>query len=127
MSKHNNYHNYSNYGNKSNEATQPATLDETPIAPTVEETKIDDITPNVPELIVDNTTTPEEPKKVTTGTVNRKLNIRKSPDSYGEILTVVPGGTVLEIDLDCSTDEWYAITTPTGTEGWCMCEFVTLK
>lgn len=57
----------------------------------------------------------------------KRLNIRKKPASYGEIICEVSEGTTLMIDPSESTTEWYRVYTETGVEGYCMKMFVTIK
>ncbi len=54
-----------------------------------------------------------------------RLNVRTEPYKEAEVATVVTCLDEVEIDLDASTDEWYAICTATGIEGFCMKKFIT--
>ena len=56
-----------------------------------------------------------------------KLNIRKEPNITSEPVCIVPEKSVLLIDQDLSTDEWYKVYTETGMEGFCMKKYVTVN
>lgn len=56
-----------------------------------------------------------------------KLNIRKEPVITAEPVCVVPEKSVLLIDSDLSTDEWYKVYTEAGMEGFCMKKYVTVN
>lgn len=54
------------------------------------------------------------------------LNIRKEPEPNAEVLCVEAIKSILVVDLDNSTDEWYSVCTKDGIEGFCMKQYVTL-
>lgn len=56
-----------------------------------------------------------------------KLNIREKPDKNSGIVTVVTCLTELKIDPTMSTDDWYAVCTASGIEGFCMKKFVAVR
>lgn len=56
-----------------------------------------------------------------------KLNIRKEPDKDSDVVVVVNCLDELKIDPDNSTDDWYAVCTITGIEGFCMKKFVAVR
>lgn len=56
-----------------------------------------------------------------------KLNIRKEPDKDSDVVVVVNCLDELKIDLGNSTDDWYAVCTVTGIEGFCMKKFVAVR
>lgn len=56
-----------------------------------------------------------------------KLNIRTSPDKNAEVVAIVECLDEVEIDLDASTDDWYAICTVSGIKGFCMKKFIAVK
>ena len=56
-----------------------------------------------------------------------KLNIRKEPDKDSEVVVVVTCLDELKIDPDASTDDWYAVCTVAGIEGFCMKKFVAVR
>lgn len=56
-----------------------------------------------------------------------KLNIRKESNIISEPVCIVPEKSVLLIDQDLSTDEWYKVYTETGMEGFCMKKYVTVN
>ena len=56
-----------------------------------------------------------------------KLNIRKESNITSEPVCIVPEKSVLLIDQDLSTDEWYKVYTEAGMEGFCMKKYVTVN
>lgn len=56
-----------------------------------------------------------------------KLNIREKPTKDSRVVTVVTCLDELEIDMDNSNDDWYAVCTATGIEGFCMKKFVAVR
>ncbi len=56
-----------------------------------------------------------------------KLNIREKPSKDSKVVTVVPCLDELEIDMDDSNDDWYAVCTAIGIEGFCMKKFVAIR
>ena len=56
-----------------------------------------------------------------------KLNIRKEPDKDSDVVVIVTCLDELKIDLNNSTDDWYAVCTVAGIEGFCMKKFVAVK
>lgn len=56
-----------------------------------------------------------------------RLNIRKKPDKDSSVVVVVTCLDELKIDTDTSTDDWYAVCTASGIEGFCMKKFIAIK
>ena len=56
-----------------------------------------------------------------------KLNIRKEPNKDSDVVVIVTCLEELKIDPDTSTDDWYAVCTVTGIEGFCMKKFVAVR
>jgi uncharacterized protein YgiM (DUF1202 family) len=56
----------------------------------------------------------------------RKLNIREKPDINSKVVTVVPCSEKLNINLEDSKNEWLAVCTVAGIEGFCMKEFIEI-
>lgn len=79
----------------------------------VEDTPVEEIEEEVKELI---------------GVVSDclRLNVRKEPSKDSEVVAIVNCLNELKIDLDTSTDDWYAVCTAAGIEGFCMKQFVNL-
>ena len=93
----------------------------------VEKEKVDVVEPEV------SNDTCEEPEvveavKVVYGkpTGCQKLNVREKPDIMARVLEVIGLNTRVEIDEGASTKLWYKVTTPAGTVGYCMKEFMTI-
>lgn len=55
-----------------------------------------------------------------------KLNIRKEPNKDSEVIAVASSLDELWIDSVTSTDDWYAVCTVSGIEGFCMKKFVAV-
>lgn len=56
-----------------------------------------------------------------------RLNIRTEPAYGAEVLCVVENDAELMISPDDSTEEWYAVTTSAGIEGYCIKKFICLE
>lgn len=56
-----------------------------------------------------------------------KLNICKEPSKDSEVATIVNCLDELKIDIKASTDDWYAVRTAAGVEGFCMKKFVGVR
>ena len=56
-----------------------------------------------------------------------KLNIREKPTKDSRVVTVVTCLDELKIDMCDSNDDWYAVCTATGIEGFCMKKFVAVR
>ena len=56
-----------------------------------------------------------------------KLNVREKPTKDSRVVTVVTCLDELEIDMGDSNDDWYAVCTATGIEGFCMKKFVAVR
>lgn len=56
-----------------------------------------------------------------------ELNIRKEPNKDSDVVVIVTCLDKLKIDPDASTDDWYAVCTVTGIEGFCMKKFVAVR
>ena len=54
------------------------------------------------------------------------LNIRKEPNRNAEVLCVETIKAIVAVDLDKSTDEWDAVCTKDGVDGFCMKQYITL-
>lgn len=67
-----------------------------------------------------------EQKPVTLGKVVdcSKLNVRQYPTLHADVLCCLVEDSVIEIDEAKSTNEFYAVCTPTGLEGFCLKKFV---
>lgn len=56
-----------------------------------------------------------------------KLNIRKEPNKDSEVAAIVSCLDEVKIDLKASTDEWYAVCTVAGIEGFCMKKYIAVR
>lgn len=56
-----------------------------------------------------------------------KLNIREEPTKDSAVVAIVTCLDELKIDVNTSTDDWYAVCTASGIEGFCMKKFVAVR
>lgn len=112
-----------NYSKISTEAanTEPAT---TPVSqpevvdePVTAQVSINEpATPEIPDE-------PDFPHGLVTGC--SKLNVRAEPDLNAKVVCVIAKDSDVLIDLEESTDEWYAVYVG-EEEGFCMKKFITI-
>ena len=57
----------------------------------------------------------------------KKLNVRKEPAITAEPVCVVAEESIVVIDQELSTDEWYKVYTEAGVEGFCMKKYVSVS
>ena len=55
-----------------------------------------------------------------------KLNIRQRPYKDSEVVAIAVCLDELSIDIEASTNDWYAVCTVAGIEGFCMKKFVAV-
>lgn len=79
---------------------------------------------DLPTIVVDGV----EQKPVIYGKVTgcSKLNVRQDSNLQADILCCLEVNTEVEIDEGKSTNEFYAICTPSGREGFCMKKFIEI-
>lgn len=56
-----------------------------------------------------------------------KIKVYEQPSEFSEVLCEIKKGTVLLIDEEQSTKDFYSICTETGIVGFCMNKFVERK
>ena len=56
-----------------------------------------------------------------------RLNIRKEPNKDSKVAAIVNCLDEVKIDLETSTDEWYAVCTVAGIEGFCMKKYIAVR
>lgn len=74
-----------------------------------------------------NTVEPkQEPSRHITGLVAycKKLNVRKRPEPTASVVGIIDADTVVEIDTNRSTDDFYRVTTESGLYGYCMKQYI---
>ena len=54
-----------------------------------------------------------------------KLNVRRGAVITADVREVIEEGAIVEINEKRSTDDWYRVRTESGTEGFCMKEYIT--
>lgn len=91
-----------------------------------EKTVADSITENISDALPSRAT--EELNEVF-GIVSDclRLNIRTAPSKDSTVKTVASFLDELKIDYANSTDEWYAVCTASGIDGFCMKNFINIE
>lgn len=56
-----------------------------------------------------------------------RLNIRETPASDGNVMSIIDCLTEVMVDLESSTNEFYKISTATGVEGFCVKKYIALR
>lgn len=56
-----------------------------------------------------------------------KLVVRNRPDANSDIVSIIDKESEVVIYDSESTDEFYAICTATGAEGFCMKQFIAVR
>ena len=57
----------------------------------------------------------------------KKLNVRPAPFTTAEPLCTIPVGAPVTIDLNKSVEEWFAVCTEAGVEGYCMQKYIVTE
>ena len=55
-----------------------------------------------------------------------KLNVRKEPAADAEILTTIPKGSEVQVDIFESTEDFYKVCTGAGVEGYCVKDYINI-
>lgn len=115
MGKH-----YNNYSKSYNRPVEPKKVIEEVETVAVEE---------IPEEFITAPNEDVEVETVVTGHVVDcvKLNMRSEPYADADIICTIDRGTEVVIDEPESTDEFYAVCTPAGMEGYCMRDYIEVK
>lgn len=111
MSKRRDYTKFSN--NKPEEKLEPIVEEvvETPVEEVVEETPIVEVVGSSKKGVVVDCL---------------KLNVREAPNAKAGVVCVIDASVKLEIDEAESTDDFYAVYTESGAEGYCMKQFIKI-
>ena len=56
-----------------------------------------------------------------------RLNVRRLPDADAEVVTQLPAGSEVMIDVTGSTDAFYKVCTAAGIDGWCMRRYIEIN
>ena len=129
---HKDYTKYSNNNRFENASVESKVVEETPIVESVVEPIVTDETPVVKptvDVVTETNVDDEEPKAVTSGVVAdcAKLNVRENPRKDAAVVCTIDKGTVVEISMSESTEDFYKVYTEFGATGYCMKNFITLK
>lgn len=125
MSKHK--HNYSQYSNKPKHENHKVTEELlNPIAEVKMDSEPEVVKPAVtPAVVTETVETKPLPKTVEGMVVGcAKLNVRKEPNLFADIVCALNVQSEIEIDVEKSDKDWFYICTATGIEGYCMRKFV---
>lgn len=79
-----------------------------------------------PEVAAPIVTEVEAPKNLGKVVDCVKLNVREEPNAKAFVVFEIPVGSMVFIDENCSTDEFYKICTEHGVEGYCMKKFIEI-
>lgn len=68
-------------------------------------------------------------EKLTFGVVAKcdRLNVRKKPHRTSEVLEIIEEDAPVTITMSKSTQNWYYVKTESGTEGYCMTDYIVRK
>ena len=112
--------NYTKYSNYSKHQESPAVEPEVK----VEEEVVDAVTE---EPIVDPVVE-EEDDDVIIGVVADcpKLNVREEASSDATILTTIPKGAQVKVDIFESTNDFYKVCTEAGVKGYCAKDYINI-
>lgn len=55
-----------------------------------------------------------------------KLNVREAPNANADVVCIINASTKFVVDEAESTDDFYAVCTESGAEGYCMKKFVKI-
>lgn len=56
-----------------------------------------------------------------------KLRVREKPNTDAEVLAEIKEGSEVMIDKNTSTEDFFAVCTEAGVEGYCMKKFIQTK
>lgn len=117
MSKHD-YTKHSKPQESEVKPVEPVVTEETPA---IEDAVVDPVTP------ASTVETKEDDKEIIGVVVKcEKLNVRKEPASDAEVLTTIPKGAELQIDISESTENFYKVCTGAGIEGYCVKDYISI-
>lgn len=124
----NNKKNYKSTNRYNKPPVAPAEKVEAPVIETVEEPVVEnvEVVPSVVESVTEVVEVVKEPK---VGTIIGcdKLNVRKKPNKNAEVVCVINKTTVVEIDEEKSTGDFYKVYLPSGIDGFCMKQFIKVN
>lgn len=121
-------HNYTNYSKPQETPVAPVT--EEVVAPVVEDEPVATPDPEVAPVIEDAPVADPEPEndEVIGVVVDcARLNVRKEPSSDADVLTTIPVGAEVQVDIFESTNDFYKVCTETGVEGYCMADYIKVE
>ena len=113
--------NYTQFHNQVEEKTEKI------VNEAVEETVDQEPTEETVEEAVEQEPAVEEEKSVI-GIVTgcKRLRVRADATTDAIVITEIDEDSVVVIDMDNSTDDFYKVHTETGAEGWCMRKFIEI-
>lgn len=87
--------------------------------------KDEKIIEQIEEIVVEPEEKTEESVVIGKVTDCIKLNVRRGAVITADVREVIKEGALVEINEKRSTDDWYRVRTESGTEGFCMKEYIT--
>ena len=81
------------------------------------------------DVTVDETLETEPTTNTIAGTVCdcKRLRVRKEPSLESDTIYTIAVGTIVVVDENKSTDDFYHIYTETGVDGFCMKRHITIE
>lgn len=113
----------------SHDYTKHSKPQETPVTPDEINTVEDPVVaPVTPDPTADLGPEPKDDTDEIIGVVTEcvKLNVRKEPAADAEILTTIPLGAEVQIDVFESTEDFYKVCTGAGVEGYCVKDYINI-
>lgn len=79
------------------------------------------------EEVVEPEVKEEKPVGTKIGVVSScgRLNVRRTPEAAGDVVTTIPLGATVTIDVRNSKKDFYKVILADGTEGFCMKDYIT--
>lgn len=121
-------HNYTNYSKPQETPVVPVT--EEVVAPVVEDEPVVTPDPEVTPVIEDAPVADPEPENDDLmGVVVdcARLNVRKEASADAAVLTTIPAGAEVQINIFESTNDFYKVCTEAGVEGYCMAGYIKVE
>lgn len=115
-------HNYTNYSKPQETPVAPVT--EEVVASVVEDEPVVTPDPEVTPVVDDE---PENDEVIGVVVDCERLNVRKEPSADADVLTTIPKGAEVQIDIFESTNDFYKVCTEAGVEGFCMAAYIKVE
>lgn len=121
MSRRKDYTRFSNKTEPKNEHNIPVTTGHVVID---ENAKLEDSDASLVDVVIEETIAKMPKPGVVVDCL--KLNVREAPNANADVVCVINASTKFVVDEAESTDDFYAVCTESGAEGYCMKKFVQI-